>query len=98
MNVMNFRLAAAGAAGVLALAGAATAVEASSPSSASLRDFGAQVQLGIGTAATPLDLSDSTLSQITSGQFSVLTPENEMKWQVVEPQQGTFNWTGADNL
>ena len=21
-----------------------------------------------------------------------------MKWQVVEPQQGNFNWTGADNL
>jgi len=98
MNVKNFRLVAAGAAGVLALAGAATAVEASSSSSDSLRALGAQVQLRIGTAATPLDLSDPTLSQITSGQFSVLTPENEMKWQVVEPQQGTFNWTGADNL
>ena len=99
MIVMNFRLMAAGAAGVLALAGAATAVEASSSASSdSLRALGAQVQLRIGTAATPLDLSDPTLSQITSGQFSVLTPENEMKWQVVEPQQGTFNWTGADNL
>jgi endo-1,4-beta-xylanase len=99
MNVMNFRLMAAAAAGVLALAGAATGVEASSSSSSdSLRALGAQVQLRIGTAATPLDLSDPTLSQITGDQFSVLTPENEMKWQVVEPQQGTFNWTGADNL
>jgi endo-1,4-beta-xylanase len=98
MNVMNFRLMVAGAAGVLALAGAATAVAASSSSSDSLRDLGTQVQLRIGTAATPLDLSDPTLSQITSDQFSVLTPENEMKWQVVEPQRGTFDWTGADNL
>jgi endo-1,4-beta-xylanase len=98
MNVMNFRSMAIGAAGVLALAGAATAVAGSSPSSESLRDLGAQVQLRIGTAAAPNDLSDPTLSQITADQFSVLTPENEMKWQVVEPQQGSFNWTGADNL
>jgi endo-1,4-beta-xylanase len=98
MNVMNFRLIAAAAAGALALAGAATAVEASNSSNDSLRDLGAQVQLRIGTAATPRDLSDPVLSQITADQFSVLTPENEMKWQIVEPQQGTFNWTGADNL
>jgi endo-1,4-beta-xylanase len=94
---MNFHLMAAGAVAVLAVAGPATAVDA--PSSAStLRALGAQVQLRIGTAAAPPDLSDPTLLQITSDQFSVLTPENEMKWQVVEPQQGNFDWTGADNL
>jgi len=97
MNVVNFRLMVAGMAGVLALATAATAAQAGS-SNDSLRDLGAQVQLRIGTAAAPDDLSDPTLSQITGGQFSALTPENEMKWQVIEPQQGTFNWTGADNL
>jgi endo-1,4-beta-xylanase len=94
---MNFRLMAAAAAGAFALASAATAVAAST-SASTLRALGAQVDLRIGTAATPLDLSDPTLSQITSDQFSVLTPENEMKWQVVEPQQGNFDWTGADNL
>jgi endo-1,4-beta-xylanase len=94
---MNFRLMAAAAASVLVLAGTVTAAEA--PSSAStLRALGAQVNLRIGTAAIPSDLSDLTLSQITAEQFSVLTPGNEMKWQVVEPQQGNFNWTGADNL
>jgi endo-1,4-beta-xylanase len=94
---MNFRSMAAAAAGVLILAGAAIADEASTGPS-TLRALGARVQLHIGTAAIPSDLSDPTLSQITSEQFSVLTPGNEMKWQVVEPQQGTFNWTGADNL
>jgi endo-1,4-beta-xylanase len=94
---MNFRLMAVGAAGVLILAGAAGADEASTNTS-TLRALGAQVELRIGTAAVPNDLSDPTLSQITSTQFSVLTPGNEMKWQVVEPQQGNFNWTGADNL
>jgi endo-1,4-beta-xylanase len=94
---MNFRLMAAAAAGVLALTGPAIAVEGST-SSSTLRALGAHVRLRIGTAAVPSDLSDPTLSQITADQFSVLTPGNEMKWQVVEPQQGNFNWTGADNL
>ncbi len=94
---MDFRFMAAAAASVLTLSGAATADEASA-SASTLRALGAQVQLHIGTAAIPSDLSDPHLSQITSEQFSVLTPGNEMKWQVVEPQQGNFNWTGADNL
>jgi endo-1,4-beta-xylanase len=94
---MNFRLMAAGAVSVLFLMGAASADEAST-SASTLRALGAQVQLHIGTAAIPNDLVDPTLSQITADQFSVLTPGNEMKWQVVEPTQGTFNWTGADNL
>src|SRR5438552_10388646 len=95
---MNFHLIAAAAASVLALTGAATAAVETSTSASTLRALGAQVQLRIGTAAGPNDLSDPTLSQITSGQFSVLTPENEMKWQIVEPQQGSFDWSGADNL
>jgi len=94
---MNFRLMAAAAASVLALAGPAIAIEGSTNAS-TLRALGAQVRLRIGTAAVPSDFSDPTLSQITAEQFSVLTPGNEMKWQVVEPQQGNFNWTGADNL
>jgi endo-1,4-beta-xylanase len=94
---MIFRLMAAAAAGVLTLAGPAMAVEGSTNVS-TLRALGAHIQLRIGTAAIPSDLADPALSQITADQFSVLTPGNEMKWQVVEPQQGTFNWTGADNL
>ena len=94
---MKFRLMAAAAAGVLALAGTAFAADAPT-SASSLRALGAQIHLHIGTAAIPPDLSDPALSQITAEQFSVLTPGNEMKWQVVEPQQGNFNWTGADNL
>ena len=112
---MNFRLMAASAAGVLALAGGSVAVAAETasgnssnaatgsganfkPPAGSLRALAAKVHLRIGTAATPADLSTPDLSTITSDQFSVLTPENEMKWQVVEPQQGQFDWTGADNL
>jgi len=94
---MKFRLMAAGAASVLALAGPVTA-DASSTDESTLRALGEQVQLRIGTATIPSDLSDPDLSEIVSQQFSVLTPGNDMKWQVVEPQQGVFDWTGADNL
>lgn len=102
---MNFRMMAAAAASLLFLASAAIAVESwdhdSSgfrPPADSLRALGAEVRLRVGTAAIPSDFSDPSLSQITADQFSVLTPGNEMKWQVVEPQQGVFNWTGADTL
>jgi len=64
----------------------------------SLRALAAKVGLRIGTAANPDDLTNTAFSTITSGQFSVLTPENAMKWQSVEPQEGVFNWTDADNL
>jgi len=96
---MNFRLMAAAAVSVLALVGTAVADDASTSSNdTTLRALGARIHLRVGTAAIPSDLSDPALSQITAEQFSVLTPGNEMKWQVVEPAQGTFNWTGADNL
>jgi endo-1,4-beta-xylanase len=64
----------------------------------SLRALAAKVGLRIGTAAGASRLTTPALAPITAGQFSVLTPENDMKWGVVEPTQGQFNWTGADNL
>jgi endo-1,4-beta-xylanase len=66
--------------------------------SASLRDLASKFGFRIGTALTPADLTTPEFSAIASGQFNVYTPENEMKWEVVEPQQGAFDWTGADNL
>lgn len=31
-------------------------------------------------------------------EFNILVAENEMKWQSLEPQRGSFNWTRADEL
>jgi endo-1,4-beta-xylanase len=66
--------------------------------SSSLRDLASKFGFRIGTALTPADLTTPAFSAIASGEFNVYTPENEMKWEVVEPQKGTFDWTGADNL
>ncbi|RPA80610.1 family 10 xylanase glycosyl hydrolase [Ascobolus immersus RN42] len=34
----------------------------------------------------------------TSNEYSVWTPENTMKWETLQPQQGAFNFTEADKL
>jgi endo-1,4-beta-xylanase len=67
-------------------------------SRAALRNLAGKVGLRIGSALTPADLTTAGYSAIASGQFDLYTPENEMKWQVVEPEEGTFDWSGADNL
>jgi endo-1,4-beta-xylanase len=97
------RLIAVGAAGVAAALGittAASAVTGSGIAAApdSLRALAAKTGLRIGTAVIPFDLDHPAYQAIAASQFSVVTPGNEMKWQVVEPTQGTFDWSGADRL
>jgi endo-1,4-beta-xylanase len=97
------RLLAVGAAGVAAALGittAASAVTGSGIAAApdSLRALAAKTGLRIGTAVIPFDLDHPAYQAVAASQFSVVTPGNEMKWQVVEPTQGTFDWSGADRL
>jgi endo-1,4-beta-xylanase len=66
--------------------------------SASLRDLAARFGLRIGSAIIPQDINTPSYAAIAASQFSVVTPGNEMKWQVVEPTQGVYDWSGADNL
>jgi endo-1,4-beta-xylanase len=78
---------------------AATHAGTSAPAQpTTLRGLAAQVGLRFGTAIIPFDLNTPALNQIAAAQFSVVTPGNEMKWQVVEPTQGVLNFTGGDNL
>jgi len=100
------RLLAVGAAGVAAALGITTAAiampagtgQASAVAPDSLRALAAKVGLHIGTAVIPFDLDHPAYRQTLADQFSVVTPGNEMKWQVVEPTQGQFDWSGADRL
>ncbi|KHK97091.1 1,4-beta-xylanase [Microbacterium mangrovi] len=65
----------------------------------SLRALAARSGLRIGTAVnTDLLGTDATYTAITDQQFSTVTPENVMKWQLVEPTRGTYDWAAADRL
>jgi endo-1,4-beta-xylanase len=101
--------AAGGAAAVLGTGTAAWAAPAGArlaarPSSrqddepASLRALAARIGLRLGTALIPQDIETPSYAAIAASQFSVVTPGNGMKWQIVEPTQGTYDWSQADQL
>lgn len=105
------RLLALGAAGTAAALGISTAAVAAPSGAAtaqsgehqklapdSLRALAARVGLHIGTAVIPFDLNTPAYQDVLANQFSAVTPGNEMKWGVVEPVQGQFDWSGADRL
>jgi endo-1,4-beta-xylanase len=88
-------LLAAGTTAATAMAGSGTPAAAPPDS---LRALSAPVGLRMGTALVPPDLNDPAFAQIAGDQFGTVTPGNEMKWQVVEPTQGVFDWSGGDRL
>ena len=105
---------AAGAASAAALLAGGTSAEAATQSmaaraqaartgdvtwaSASLRDLAAGVGLRFGSALIPQDIETPSYAAIAGSQFSVVTPGNGMKWQIVEPTQGVYDWSQADEL
>ncbi|MFF9089504.1 endo-1,4-beta-xylanase [Streptomyces sp. NPDC014991] len=62
-----------------------------------LRDLAAAKGKVVGTAVTGSRLTGA-YGDITGSQFGSLTPGNAMKWETVEPSQGSFNWTEADQI
>ena len=43
-------------------------------------------------------LQDGRNAAILEANFGQVTPENSMKWESLQPQQGQFNWGQADYL
>ncbi|HEY3609395.1 MAG TPA: endo-1,4-beta-xylanase [Pseudonocardiaceae bacterium] len=84
------------ATGSTAFATAGSGAPAAPPTT--LRSLAAQAGLRMGSAIIPFDLNNAAYSQLAADQFSAVTPGNEMKWQVVEPTQGVFDWSGGDRL
>jgi endo-1,4-beta-xylanase len=62
----------------------------------SLRALAGRIGLRVGVAILPSDLSTPAYAAVAAGQFSSVTPEPQMAWQVVESTQGVFDWSGAD--
>src|SRR5262249_36192086 len=62
----------------------------------SLRSLAARIGLHIGTAVAPFDLNPPAYAAVLASEFSSVTPTDAMKWAIVEPAQGTLDWSGAD--
>ncbi|BEL02076.1 endo-1,4-beta-xylanase [Actinoplanes sichuanensis] len=83
----------------LLAAGAFVALSPSADAAAStLGAAAAEKGRYFGTAVSLNKLSDSTYSTILNREFNMLTAENEMKIDALEPTQNQFNFTTADRL
>ncbi|MEU3511867.1 endo-1,4-beta-xylanase [Streptomyces longwoodensis] len=51
-----------------------------------------------GTAIASGRLGDSAYTTIANREFTMVTPENEMKIDATEPQRGQFNFTNGDRV
>jgi endo-1,4-beta-xylanase len=91
----------AGALASALLAGGAPAAGAAANDTGSktLKQLAKPTGVRIGTAVDTTALADdATYSKAVAAQFNTVTPENVMKWEVVEPQRGKFDFTEADKL
>ncbi|MGI5197289.1 non-reducing end alpha-L-arabinofuranosidase family hydrolase [Streptomyces sp. CA-288835] len=51
-----------------------------------------------GTAVAAGRLGDSAYTAIADREFNMITPENEMKWDAVQPSRGNFTFGPADRI
>ncbi|CAG2181543.1 unnamed protein product, partial [Oppiella nova] len=52
----------------------------------------------IGSAMTSHALGDQQYLDILGQEFNCMTPENEMKWGLLETSKGQYDWTKADKM
>ncbi|GAB2988124.1 endo-1,4-beta-xylanase [Amycolatopsis acidiphila] len=64
-----------------------------------LRALAARHDIRIGTAVDMSALAaDPVYRRQVGSEFSTVTAENVMKWEVLEPQRGQYDWSAADRL
>lgn len=68
------------------------------PQERTLRALAAPHHLAVGTAVSDEALADPTYRKIAATEFSSVTAENVMKWEVLEPERGRYDWTAADRF
>jgi endo-1,4-beta-xylanase len=63
-----------------------------------LREAGAAAHRRIGTALMSDQLGSARVSAFVAREFDSLTPENEMKWEAIEPRSGAFAFDAPDKI
>ncbi|MER6758147.1 endo-1,4-beta-xylanase, partial [Micromonospora echinofusca] len=80
----------------LSVAAATMAVASGANAGTTLGASAAEKGRYFGAAVAAHKLSDSTYVGILNREFNSVTPENEMKIDATEPQQGQFTFANAD--
>lgn len=78
------------------LASCAGAQSTSSPSVSIPPDVSKRVVLG--AAMTKEQLRDPEMIGLVKGTFTSLTPDNQMKWGILQPERGQFDFSSADEM
>ncbi|MDW3845245.1 endo-1,4-beta-xylanase [Micromonospora sp. BRA006-A] len=95
----SHRMVLAAVTSALALAGAALVVPSLAQAAAStLGAAAAQSGRYFGTAIAANRLGDSTYSTIAAREFNMITAENEMKPEALQPNRGQFNFNSGDQI
>ena len=63
-----------------------------------LRAAAASTKRYVGTAIMSGRLANAPARALIARQFNSLSPENEMKWESIEPQPGVFSFEAGDKL
>ena len=64
-----------------------------------LRELGLPRGILVGTAVRAGEMrANRAYRRLITQQFSTVTPENEMKWELVEPQRGSFEFDDGDHI
>jgi endo-1,4-beta-xylanase len=70
---------------------------ATSPDAPRLKDvFKSDFLVGAAVAPAQFTERDSQGAAIVKAQFNAISPENVLKWEVVHPQPGAYDFSGAD--
>jgi len=85
-------------AAVLAAAGSLIVATGNAEAATTLGASAAATGRYFGAAVAAYKLSDSVYSTILDREFTMVTPENEMKWDATEPSQNSFSYTSADQI
>jgi endo-1,4-beta-xylanase len=69
--------------------------EAQQQASKGLKDY-YKKYFPIGVAVSAGDLDNNAEVNLIINQFNSLTPENDMKWEAINPSENVYNWKNAD--